>query len=72
MSGCDSCHDAAKQKNRAIADARITAQTKSNEEKIPIAICKELTTNEYFCVAATTAFANQFAVMEIVSAVQPD
>lgn len=64
---CDSCHDAAKEKNAAIEQARRQAKIRSNEENQAIAICKEFATGEYFLSGAINAIQQHFAIMEIIS-----
>ncbi len=65
MAICDSCHDAHREANRAIEQARSDAKKRSNEEKQPIAICKEQ--NEYFITGAYEAISKHFAIVEVIS-----
>lgn len=64
---CDSCHNQQREANAAIEQARKQAKIKSNEEKQPIAICKEISSGDYFLTGAYAAIEQRFAIMEVIS-----
>lgn len=66
---CDTCNDAARERNRSMEDLRTTAKQQAINEKKGKAICQEEATG-LFIADAETAIRERFFVKEFISAVQ--
>jgi len=66
---CDTCSDAAKERNRSMDELRVNAKKMAVDEKKSKAICFEETTG-LFIADAQTAISERYYIKEFISAVQ--